>query len=163
MPRRRPSKFSDDMQERMKSLYALGLTDKQVCHAVGIDESTLTKWKQSKPAFFMSINDWKAEADREVEKSLYQRACGYDCPETKAQWVNDENGGRWEYAEMRKHYPPDPTSMIFWLKNRQPKQWRDKVDVKHAIELPSMNVYRDPPPTPEGDENGQDPGGEPTD
>ena len=27
-----------------------------------------------------------------------------------------------------KEYPPDSTSMIFWLKNRNPKQWRDKVD-----------------------------------
>lgn len=28
-----------------------------------------------------------------------------------------------EYIE---HYPPDATSMIFWLKNRQPDKWRDK-------------------------------------
>ena len=25
-----------------------------------------------------------------------------------------------------KHYPPDPISAIFWLKNRQRKKWRDK-------------------------------------
>jgi hypothetical protein len=25
-----------------------------------------------------------------------------------------------------KHYPPDPTAMIFWLKNRQPERWRDQ-------------------------------------
>jgi hypothetical protein len=30
---------------------------------------------------------------------------------------------------MVKHYPPDPTSMIFWLKNRQPQKWRDKHDL----------------------------------
>lgn len=29
-----------------------------------------------------------------------------------------------------KHYPPDPTSMIFWLKNRQPQDWRDKTEVE---------------------------------
>jgi hypothetical protein len=26
---------------------------------------------------------------------------------------------------VRKHYPPDVTACIFWLKNRQPERWRD--------------------------------------
>ena len=29
-----------------------------------------------------------------------------------------------DYVE---HYPPDTTACIFWLKNRQPALWRDKV------------------------------------
>jgi hypothetical protein len=32
-----------------------------------------------------------------------------------------------------EHYPPDATSMIFWLKNRKPEQWRDKQDVDVTI------------------------------
>jgi hypothetical protein len=28
--------------------------------------------------------------------------------------------------EVVKHYPPDPTAAIFWLKNRQKDKWRDK-------------------------------------
>jgi len=31
-----------------------------------------------------------------------------------------------------KHYPPDATSAIFWLKNRQRDKWRDKQDVVHS-------------------------------
>jgi hypothetical protein len=27
-----------------------------------------------------------------------------------------------------KHYAPDPVACIFWLKNRRPDLWRDKVD-----------------------------------
>ena len=27
----------------------------------------------------------------------------------------------------REHVPPDFTAHIFWLKNRQPARWRDKV------------------------------------
>ena len=30
------------------------------------------------------------------------------------------------FADFIEHFPPDPTSMIFWLKNRQPDKWRDK-------------------------------------
>jgi hypothetical protein len=33
-----------------------------------------------------------------------------------------------------KSQAPDVTAQIFWLKNRQPKEWRDKVEVhnEHA-------------------------------
>jgi len=128
-PGGRPTKFSDQMKDRIKALILKGLTDNEICHAVGVEISTLTRWKQNKPEFFIAVKDWKNEADHEIEKSLYMRAHGYYHPETKAQWVNDETGGRWETIEMVKHYPPDATSMIFWLKNRQPQRWRDVHDI----------------------------------
>jgi hypothetical protein len=28
--------------------------------------------------------------------------------------------------------PPDPTSGIFWMKNRDPEQWRDAWQVEHV-------------------------------
>jgi hypothetical protein len=31
------------------------------------------------------------------------------------------------YAPYREQLPPDPSSAIFWLKNRRPEEWRDKV------------------------------------
>jgi hypothetical protein len=34
-------------------------------------------------------------------------------------------------VEIVEHYPPDTTACIFWLKNRQPGRWRDRVDVQH--------------------------------
>lgn len=129
MPGGRPTKFNEKMQDRVKALALKGFTDKEMSFVLGIDEATLNNWKKAHSTFFESLKDWKAEADAAVERSLWARANGYTCPETKPQWVQDENGGHWEYAEMVKHYPPDPTSMIFWLKNRQPEKWRDKQDL----------------------------------
>lgn len=137
----RPTKLNVKMKERLKEGYLLGLTDVQVCKIVDINESTLTKWKQKFPEFFMSIRDWKAQADKKVETSLYERACGYSHPDTKAQWVETSvlegdqwiKVGRWEYADLVKHYPPDSTSMIFWLKNRQPEKWRDVQKLEHSV------------------------------
>ena len=45
--------------------------------------------------------------------SLYKRACGYD-----------HDG---------KHYPPDTTAAIFWLKNRRSDEWRDKRELDQTI------------------------------
>ena len=37
------------------------------------------------------------------------------------------------YAHYVEHMPPDPTSMIFWLKNRDPARWRDAWQVEHSL------------------------------
>ena len=69
-------------------------------------------------------DDWKAVADHRVERSLYERACGYSHTEDKI-FIHE---GKPIIVPTVRHYPPDPTSMIFWIKNRQPEQWRDKVE-----------------------------------
>jgi hypothetical protein len=71
----------------------------------------------------MSIKIDKNAADQLVEMSLYNRARGIALPEEKVVWNKDT--GKHEVITITKHYPPDPTAMIFWLKNRQPEDWRD--------------------------------------
>jgi hypothetical protein len=124
-------------------LYRAGLTDAEVCKCLGITTRAWNYRKKSSDADkFIPIRAAKDEADDRVEAALYERACGYSHPDTKPQWVEseirDENGdwhkvGRWEYAELTKHYAPDPASCIFWLKNRRPTQWRDKQDHELAL------------------------------
>ena len=129
-PGGRPSKKDTLNREGLKLCYTKGFTDKETALALQITDDTLNNWKKKDLEFFKSLKDWKAQADVEIEVSLRDRAKGYSCPETKAQWVQDvEGGGRWEYATLTKHYPPDPTSMIFWLKNRRPADWRDKQEI----------------------------------
>lgn len=139
----RPSKKDIFPDALFECLYALGKTDDEVAKLIGITQQTINNWKKAHPSFFESLKDWKKQADEKVERSLYERACGYSHPDTKAQFVQDKEGyGRWEYAELTKHYPPDPTSMIFWLKNRQPDKWRDKQDL--AIDASMKVISHDP-------------------
>jgi hypothetical protein len=35
------------------------------------------------------------------------------------------------YAPYVEHVPPDTTAAIFWLKNRNPAQWRDAWQLEH--------------------------------
>jgi transcriptional regulator with XRE-family HTH domain len=121
----RPTKFNKEVKRQCKLLAKAGWTDAQIAELLGITEQTLNNWKIKNPEFFESLKDWKAEADHKVERSLYQRACGYSFPDLT---IQKEVDGK-EVTEIRtKHQPPDPTSMIFWLKNRQPKKWRDKTE-----------------------------------
>ena len=123
----RPSKFDKVDLRQVEKLACMGWTDAQMSDFFEVDERTWNNWKGKHEEFFQSLKGWKASADARVERSLYERATGYSVPEDKI--FND--GGIPLVVPTRKHYPPDTTAMIFWLKNRDPENWRDKVD--HAL------------------------------
>lgn len=114
----------------VKRLAKAGLTNNQMAEICEINISNWNEWKATKPDFRDALKDWKRSADGQVERSLYERAMGYSCTETK---VFNQNGVLIE-KDVIKHYPPETTAQIFWLKNRQPEKWRDKQVVK--IKLP---------------------------
>lgn len=117
-----PSKFDSIDKDQFKTLVLQGMTDLQICDFFKIDDSTLYRWKAKHIKFCESLKDWKAEADSVVEKSLYHRAKGYSHKSVKM-FMHEGEVIKEEYVE---HYPPDPTSMIFWLKNRKASNWQDK-------------------------------------
>jgi hypothetical protein len=61
--------------------------------------------------------------------SLYQRACGYTHKEEKVFC----NQGEITTHVVDKHYPPETTACVFWLKNRKPDDWRDLRNVNIEI------------------------------
>ena len=83
MPGGRPSKFDGVDMEQVKMLVSKGFTDAEMAKFVGVNLSTWTRWKQKHKEFCISLKDWKASADRKVERSLYERACGYKGVDTK--------------------------------------------------------------------------------
>jgi len=121
----RPSKFSEGDLKLIKYMCKKGATDKQIAEELDVCVATIANWKVSSPEFLDSLKDWKKEADAEITRSLFERAKGYSCKETKV-FCHE---GMIVSEDIVKHYPPDPTSMIFWLKNRQPQEWRDKTEV----------------------------------
>jgi len=118
----RPTRYKSEYAEQARKLGLLGATDEALADFFEIAVSTLNKWKKDHPEFMESIKSGKQIADANVASSLYHRALGYSHQETKV----FNNMGEIVTYECEKHYPPDPTSAIFWLKNRQPQAWRDK-------------------------------------
>jgi hypothetical protein len=122
----RPSKYDKIDLVQVERLAGLGLIDTEIALVLGICEKTLNNYKE-KTEFLQAIKRGKAIADKEVVRSLYERAIGYNHPEVKV----FQHNGEIVTHNVTKHYPPDATSMIFWLKNRDPERWRDKSEVSH--------------------------------
>lgn len=120
--RGRPSKFSEDRIRQARLLAEKGCTDVEVATFFEVALSTVSLWKLKHPEFSEALRIGKAEADTRVERALFERATGYSHPEVHVSSYQ----GDVTLTPIVKHYPPDPTAMIFWLKNRKPEQWRDK-------------------------------------
>ncbi len=124
----RPTSYEEVFNEQAYKLCLLGSTDAQLADFFEVCEATINNWKHDYPEFLESIKKGKKVADSEVANSLYQRAKGYSHPEDKI----FNNNGEPLIVSTTKHYPPDATSGIFWLKNRDKETWRDSQDRNHT-------------------------------
>jgi hypothetical protein len=70
-------------------------------------------------------------ADQRVERSLYQRAVGYNYESVKI--FMPANRSKPVYAKYIEHVPPDVTACIYWSKNRMPDRWRDQQNIEHSL------------------------------
>jgi len=129
MPAGQPTKYKIEYNEQARKHCLLGATDKQLSDLFNITEATLNNWKKNHPKFFESIKDGKERADQQVVESLFHRAKGYSHEEDKI----FNNNGEPMVVKTMKHYPPDATSAIFWLKNRRKEEWRDQKEVSGNI------------------------------
>lgn len=130
----RPSKYRKEFVEQAYKLCLLGATDKQLADFFKTTEAAINRWKTAHPEFRESLKAGKIQADAEIAKSLYHRALGYEHPEDDIRALN----GGIVITPTIKHYPPDTTAAIFWLKNRQPAVWRDRQELDHRSSDGSM-------------------------
>lgn len=111
----------------------LGATIEDLAELIGVSRTTIYNWQEDNKEFSTAIAGGRNYADANVASRLYQRAMGYthEAEEIK---VAD---GVIHRVPVTKHYPPDPQSAMFWLKNRQPELWKDKVEV---VERPTIAI-----------------------
>jgi hypothetical protein len=130
--RGRPTKYKIEYVEQAEKLCKLGTIDREIADFFNVEESTLNNWKNDYPDFLESIKRGKDFYDcQTIESSLRRRANGYEHKETKV-FCQD---GQIITHEMVKRYPPDTTAAIFFLKNRHPDRWNDKIEIEHSGDI----------------------------
>jgi len=122
------SKYDESFNDIARKLCLLGHTDAELASFFDVCEATINNWKQEYPKFLESVKSGKELADADVADRLYRRAMGFEHDSEEIKIIDNEVAR----VPVRKIYPPDPTSAIFWLKNRQKDKWRDKQDITLA-------------------------------
>lgn len=121
----RPTKFDEKIVQKVEVLTKEGKTNEQIADLLGISRTTLFTWCGKYGDLMNALKAGKDISDDLVEIALFQRALGYTRTVKKTHIT--KYGEAVEYDEHMV-LPPDPTSAIFWLKNRRPEKWREKND-----------------------------------
>ena len=160
MPAGRPTDYRPKYNKQVLSLALLGLTNKEIAEFLEIDEATLYRWKEKFPKFSEALQKGKEKADVEIIDTLRRRAKGFAYDEvTYERIVTEEEmtSGKdltdktvqplYRKRVVKKFLPPDPTSMIYWLKNRRPAAWKDNRQIDHKFDGPISFTYGAPDPS----------------
>lgn len=127
--RGRPTKYRVEFVEQARKLALLGATNDQLADFFDVSISSIELWLTQHEDFSRAVKGGKEELDNQVERSLYQRAKGFTYDAVKVFMPSGSTEP--VYAPYREYMPPDPTSMIFWLKNRRRDQWRDSKNIEN--------------------------------
>ena len=126
-----PTLYKPEYAEQAYKLCLAGFTDAKLADFFDVVEATINNWKNAHSEFLESIKKGKAVADAEIASSLFHRAKGYEHPDVDIKMFE----GQIIETPLIKHYAPDTTAAIFWLKNRQPDVWRDKTEVASEMSI----------------------------
>jgi hypothetical protein len=91
--------------ERVVGAFAAGADWALAARILGIPRSTLRRAIEADAGLMERVDDARAQADEVVIKCLYTKAT----------------------------VDKDTTAMIFWLKNRRPREWRDRRELEMAV------------------------------
>ena len=100
----RPSKYETHVELRLSEVadwVRNGATESEIAKKLGISERSFYEYKKEFTQFSQVLKNTRACVDGQVENAL-----------------------------LKKALAGDTTAMIFWLKNRRPKAWRDKPDAE---------------------------------
>ena len=134
--RGRPTLYREEYAEQARELCLMGATNEMLAEAFEVTTSTIILWISTHREFSVSIKQARMIADGNVAGALYKSAMGLHVS-TEDKLVSDGEGGQ-EVITLTKQVDPAVSAQIFWLKNRQPKLWKDRVEVKEDINL---NVF----------------------
>lgn len=127
---------TEEALELLRGWARAGLTDEDIAANMAISRSTLSEWKNKYPDIADALKRGREYADLRVENQLYQNAVGYTYTEQQAIKVKrvywDKQGRKCEAEDVKlvdvvRYHPGETTAEIFWLKNRMPENWRDKM------------------------------------
>lgn len=125
------SLYRPEYANRARDYCLLGATNEWLGRFFDVSEQTIITWCKTHPEFGEAVREGRDHADAQVAQSLYQRAIGYT-------WRGEKifnNNGEIVRADVVEHVPPDVNAARLWLFNRQPKLWREKMEVQVDVSV----------------------------
>ncbi len=132
-PAHRPTKYDPKNTPRKVREYCLkGLINEEIAKKLGISACIFYEWQNKYPELVEAVKEGKKVVDDEVEQALYNTAKGgKKYTETTRELVRegDRKGKLVITKKVKKVMLPNARAQEFWLKNRRPKDFRDRHEI----------------------------------
>jgi len=127
-------KYRKEIVETLVKHLKKGSTITSACDAVGISKEAFYNWMKTKSDFYDSIKKVQSVADKQVENALFRSAVGFTITEKEYRSIKMKGfeTGKELVKATKKKVLPNVTAQIFWLKNRNPDEWRDRQELEHS-------------------------------
>ena len=130
----RPTGYDPDIMPNVARLICQrGAIMSELADVFKVSRRTIHYWMNRHPEFHDAVQVGAEAFNARVERALAERAIGFFV--TIKEEVRDEQGKVIQPA-VRQYFPPDPTSMIFFLKNRMRDKYKD-VHTRSAMSEPA--------------------------
>ncbi|MDH7973135.1 hypothetical protein QH494_13180 [Sphingomonas sp. AR_OL41] len=141
----RPTAYKPEFAGIARRLCRNGATDIEVADILGIAVRTFYRWCLLHDDFTAAVRVGKDAADDRVERSLYQRAVGYDYVAEK---IVTPRGGAPIAMPFMVHVPADVRAALHWLAIRRPKPWartpeQPEIDIARLVAEGRQRVARE--------------------
>jgi hypothetical protein len=100
---------------------------------------TIYEWRATIREFSEAMKIGKAVAADRVERSFYQRACGYEYDSRKIV-TSTKNGVT--VTETSEHVPGDVTAQMKWLCNRMPRMYPQSIKTQPSVTSERAPIVR---------------------
>ncbi len=122
--------FKREYIERARDLSSRGAGMGDLAAAFGVSIWAIKLWRTVHAEFGQAIKLGREVADDRVEMALYEKAIGYSFDAVKPMVVSQGRGEpavieEYHYTE---HVPPDTAAARYWLNNRRPELWKERVE-----------------------------------
>lgn len=125
-----------------------GASQEEIAERLKVASSTFRKYRKEYPELEEAFQIGDEAAVEEVEAALFKAATGHTVTIKKQIKVKDGDGSEHiEDAYEEQYIAPNPTAITFFLKNKRPKLWNEKLtvdgEVQGGLNINFMNMQRD--------------------
>ena len=128
-----PTKYDPLNTPRIVKEYCQkGLINDEIAKKLGIATGTFYKWQAEYSELVEAVKEGKKVVDDQIEQALYHTAKGgkqYTETTRELVRVGDKKGKLEITKKVKKVALPNARAQEFWLKNRRPKDFRDRHEV----------------------------------
>ena len=116
--------------DEIKAWRQNGQTEENIAKLLGVSYKSLNDYKLNFPQFTQLLKDSKEKLIANLENTMFELALG-KCKKTKNVYTRDPRTGKMILDKSEEEtIAPNPTMLIFSLKNLASDRWQDRREMK---------------------------------